>query len=324
MNPENLPENLPQKEAAVIAVVAIKGGSGKSTTKENESEGLMEAGKKVLTIDGDRQSSLTMQYRYNPFSLEAAGKSLKSVLLEGKPIEDIIIKDSAKDNLGNVKKFLHPDLVPSWPALDDDQMILTMYEKFDRPEMRLAEVLKPIKPKYDFITIDTPGAMNIMTKNAMAAADGVVVVIDTELKAFATLPFFIRSFLQIRKQVNPTLRIIGILPTKFHVGMAQDWEILAKIYGQFGDTPMPDYLRPKRRGMRRMVEDILASWQERDMKTRAAGKTSIRFKIFDPIYHTTYFNRSSGTGISTLRQFPKAKGVAEYRKLVEYIMELYD
>lgn len=185
----------------VIAVANQKGGVGKTTTSINLSACLAEKGKKVLLIDMDSQGNATSGLGFNKNELD---QTIYEVLRDEIEIEQTIINvDECFENLY---------LIPSNRNLAGAEIELITRENMQRI---LKEKLKAIKDNYDFIIIDCPPALGMLTVNAMTAADSVLVPIQCEFYALDGLSQLIYTIELIQDNLNPDLYIEGVVFTMY-------------------------------------------------------------------------------------------------------------
>lgn len=181
----------------VIAVVNQKGGVGKTTTTINLTAALTECGKKVLMCDFDPQANATS-------GLGVEKRRVKH------SIYDVIINDiPAKDAIVSTK---FGDVLPSSADLAGAAVeLLTM----DSPNFRLKNALEAVKGDYDVIFIDCPPSLELLTVNALAAADSILVPVQCEYFALEGLADLMTTLRLIKKRINPNLDIFGVLLTMY-------------------------------------------------------------------------------------------------------------
>ncbi|HCL58129.1 MAG TPA: sporulation initiation inhibitor Soj [Spirochaetia bacterium] len=182
----------------VIAIANQKGGVGKTTTAVNLSAALALEGKKVLIVDLDAQGNTCSGLGVNK---ENEDKSIYEVLIENLPIEKTIQE---------IQKNLY--LVPVNMNLAGGQVEILDLE--DR-ETRLKKALEKIKNNYDFMIIDCPPSLDIMTLNALVAADSVMIPLQCEFYALEGLAQLLKTISLVQKRLNPALAIEGVLLTMY-------------------------------------------------------------------------------------------------------------
>ena len=184
----------------VIALANQKGGVGKTTTAVNLSAALAEKGKKILLIDSDAQGNATSGLG---IKIEKGGKTLYNVITEEEPMSSAIVK-TAYDRL-----YICPSNV------DLSGAEIELVDVPDRAH-RLKKALAAIKNDYDFILIDCPPSLGLVTLTALAAADTVLVPIQCEFYALEGLALLTGTIKRVKKSINPDIEFEGILLTMFN------------------------------------------------------------------------------------------------------------
>lgn len=182
-----------------IAIFNQKGGVGKTTTAVNFSAALAEKGKRVLLVDNDPQGNLSSGVGIDKTSLE---KSIYTVLIQEDDIQDVIIPTDF-DNLF---------IVPGSIELAGAEIELI---EFEHREFLLRNQLSKIKDNYDYILIDCPPSLGLLTINALVAADSVIIPIQCEYYALEGVSQLVNTFNLVKKSINPELVIQGVLLSMF-------------------------------------------------------------------------------------------------------------
>jgi chromosome partitioning protein len=183
----------------IVSCVNQKGGVGKTTTAVNLTAGLGKLGKRVLLIDIDPQGNSTSGYGINKRGLE---RSSYNLLVEGAAIDDIVIKTA----------FENVDIVPADMNLAGAE--IEMIETEHR-ESVLKKALAPVRDRYDYIFLDCPPSLGIITLNALTASDTVLVPIQCEYYALEGLSQLMSTIRLIKQRYNPILELEGVLLTMY-------------------------------------------------------------------------------------------------------------
>ena len=183
----------------ILSIVNQKGGVGKTTTSINLSACLHKMKRKVLLIDLDPQSNATRGSGIDSTSLKS---SVNDVLLNRASIQETIV----------LSEFDGYDLLPATPALTESEVSLV--SKNDR-EFILKNILKAISSDYDYILMDCPPSLNILTVNSLVSATGVLIPVQCEFYALQGLSELVNTVNQIQNSSNECLKIEGILRTMF-------------------------------------------------------------------------------------------------------------
>jgi chromosome partitioning protein len=208
----------------VIAFANQKGGVAKTTTTLNLAVAFAEAGHRVLAIDMDPQGNLTMSQGIDPDTVE---KSMYHVLVDGMPIRDVIRKR---------------EIDVACASIDLAGAEIAMSMKIGR-ERSLEKALKAVREDYDFVCIDTPPSLGLLTINALTAADKVIVPVQCEYLSMRGLIQLQNTLSMIREELNPNVEIEGILPTLVDTRTVHAKEAIEILEENFGDRVFATRIR---------------------------------------------------------------------------------
>jgi chromosome partitioning protein len=208
----------------VIAFANQKGGVAKTTSTLNLAVAFAEQGHKVLTIDLDPQGNLTMSQGLNPDEIE---RSMYDVLVHRLPIENVI-------HNGEV------DLAVS--SIDLAGAELALSGMIGR-ERALEKALVSVRAAYDFVLVDTPPSLGLLTINALVAASGVIVPVQCEYLSLRGLVQLENTLSMIRENLNPAVGIQGILPTMYDSRTLHSREAVEILQENFGDLVFKTRIR---------------------------------------------------------------------------------
>lgn len=204
--------------ARVIAIANQKGGVGKTTTAVNLGASLAASEKHTLIIDSDPQGNATSALG---FAKDPARRTLYQTLILGEPIERVAI-DAQIDRL---------DLIPS-----DKNLVGAAVEliSMENREYRLKDAIGPLREKYEYILIDCPPSLDILTVNALAASDAILVPVQCEFLALEGVSELLDTLARLRRSINPSLAIEGILLTMYDDRTTLSKQVAADLRSFFG------------------------------------------------------------------------------------------
>jgi chromosome partitioning protein len=215
-NPRSSPINTELPLGRVIAFANQKGGVAKTTSTLNLGVALKEKGHSVLLIDLDPQGNLTMSQGWNPDEIE---RSMFDVLVHRLPIEQIIREAEV------------PVAVSSIDLAGAELALSSMIGR----ERALEKALVTVKHSYDYILIDTPPSLGLLTINALVAANGVIVPVQCEYLSLRGLVQLENTLSMIRENLNPDVAIQGILATMYDRRLLHSKEAVEILKENFGD-----------------------------------------------------------------------------------------
>jgi chromosome partitioning protein len=264
---ENDVSNQPQPDTPMGKVIALanqKGGVGKTTSTMNLAYALVQHGQRVLVVDMDPQSSLTIYCGHDPRDLETRQQTIYWALMKERNIEDVLIPG-------------HPAVLPSSIHLASaEPELVTLWDS----ATVLRDKLAGLKEAYDVILIDCPPSLTLLTVNALAAADTVLIPVKTDYLSVMGIPLLLDTVEKLQKRTNTRLSVLGVLPTLFNSRNIHDNDCLMEL---------KQSLEP-------------------------------RIPVFEPVKRSTGFDRSAAEGKSTLELSPETPGVEVYNSLAEIII----
>jgi chromosome partitioning protein len=210
--------------ARVISFANQKGGVAKTTTTLNLGVAFAEQGLKVLLVDLDPQGNLTMSQGLNPDSIE---RSMFDVLVHRLPIQEVI-------------QHAEVDLAVS--SIDLAGAELALASMIGR-ERALEKALADVKGGYDYVLIDTPPSLGLLTINALVASNGVIVPVQCEYLSLRGLVQLENTLSMIRENLNPHVEIEGILPTMYDKRTLHSREAVEILQENFGDLVFDTKIR---------------------------------------------------------------------------------
>ncbi len=211
------PDQVADRTARITAVVNQKGGVGKTTTTFNLGAALKRAGRRVLLVDLDPQAALSASAG---IPIAHLSRSIYQALLDDSVDPATLIHHA----LSGV------DVLPA--TLDLAAAEIELVNSISR-ELILKDVLAKVSASYDHVLIDCPPSLGLLTVNALAAADQVLIPVECDFLSVRGLSLLLKTLEKIRSRLNRGLRVAGILPTKFNPNTTHSREILAELKDNF-------------------------------------------------------------------------------------------
>lgn len=203
----------------IISIINQKGGVGKSTTGVNLAAALGNLGKNVLIVDFDPQGNSTSGFGIEKEELE---QCVYDALLNDVPAENLLIETNSK----NVS------VIPATIQLAGAEIELVSAMA---RETRLKELLEPIEQNYDFVLIDCPPSLGLLTINALTAADSVLIPIQCEYYALEGVTKLLESMRMVKSRINKGLDVYGVLLTMYDSRTSLANQVVDEVKGYFGD-----------------------------------------------------------------------------------------
>jgi chromosome partitioning protein len=205
--------------ARVLAIANQKGGVGKTTTALNLAASLAAAERRTLLIDGDPQGNATSGIGLGKGTF---GATVYDVLLGGTSLRDATLRAVQFDRL---------DVVPATPDLAGAEVELVSMENRER---RLVEPLATVRTEYDYVLIDCPPSLGLITVNMLAAADALLIPVQCEYYALEGLSQLLNTVHLVQQSVNPSLAIDGVLLTMYDARLNLSRQVAAEAREYFG------------------------------------------------------------------------------------------
>lgn len=205
--------------ARILVIANQKGGVGKTTTAINLAASLAAAEQRVLLVDTDPQSNATSGVGVTPYE----GKTTYEVLVDGMDPNDVILET----------QMPYLSVLPSHINLVGAEIELVSR---DNRERRMTEALKKVSSRFDFIVVDCPPSLGLITLNALTAADSVLIPVQCEYFALEGLGQLFNTINMVKKTLNPNLDIEGVLLTMFDSRLRLSNQIVDEVKRYFGDS----------------------------------------------------------------------------------------
>ncbi len=242
--------------AEIIALTNQKGGVGKTTTTVNLGAALAELDKRVLMVDLDPQAALTACWGIVAENLPT---TVYNLLMEDTNQFDALVRQ--------VRPLI--DIVPA--NIDLAAAEIELFSAFGR-ERILKEALQPVEDRYDYILIDCPPNLGLLTINGLVAAQGIIIPLQCEYLALRGLSMLLDTLNKVKRRLNPDLEVIGILATLYNTRTRHSREVLEEVQEMFGARVFGAIVRSSIR----FAESSLAYMPILEYETRHPGAEAYR------------------------------------------------
>lgn len=266
--------------ASILSITNQKGGVGKTTTCVNLAASLAAAKRRVLLIDIDPQGNATMGSGVDKYAVPLSSYHLLTVQAD---INEIIIADTEAGY----------DLIPSNADVTAAEIELM---NFSSKEFQLKQALAKVKNNYDFIFIDCPPSLNMLTVNALVASEGVIIPMQCEYYALEGLSALLNTISGLSQTLNPSLHIRGILRTMYDARISLTCEVSKQLIAHFGDkvyrtviprnvklAEAPSYGLPALRYARRSRGAVAYIALAGEMIRREEAENKVRKQVEHPV-----------------------------------------
>ena len=206
--------------ATVLAMCNQKGGVGKTTSTINLGAALAEYGRRVLLVDFDPQGALSVGLGIQPHQLDT---TIYNLIMERKTTIDDVIRSTSVEGM---------DLLPS--NIDLSAAEVQLVTEVGR-EQTLGRTIAPALERYDYILVDCQPSLGLLTVNALACADGVLIPLECEFFSLRGVALLMDTIEKVQDRLNPKLEITGILATMYDPRTLHTREVMARVVEAFGD-----------------------------------------------------------------------------------------
>ncbi len=250
----------------IITIANQKGGVAKTTTTRHLAYFLDQIGKKTLIIDNDHQANLTQYFGLDPIECEQTRGSMRDVVLERKELGEILVQVSR-----------HIFVAPSSLSLAEAGAGLILDTDVNG---KIKRAIQPLRQDFEIVLIDCGPNLERLLINALVASRWVLIPTKTDSLSISGIPALLNTLHKVRSSLNPTLELLGVLPTIYHPGRLADEKALGQLRTQ-------------------------------------AGTAKVR--VFDPIPAATNYDKAADLQKAVFEVFPDTPGRQEYEYLASVI-----